>query len=125
DDTWQKPTVSGDKPSRRFWGEMIWDGARGRLVVFGGHDDGPIGLINDTWSLQISDDLQTGTWTRLIAGDTGLRMASAVDRGSPERRSKQSLVVYGDTAWLFGGIGDCGPLDDVWTLDLKGPKAWQ
>jgi hypothetical protein len=35
------------------------------------------------------------------------------------------LVSFGGSAWLFGGIGDCGPLDDVWTLDLATGTTWE
>ena len=50
---------------------------------------------------------------------------AGVQHASPERRSKHSLVSVGGSAWLFGGIGDCGPLDDVWTLDFATGMTWE
>lgn len=116
-DTWAKLDDGGNTPGNRFWGELV-DAGSGKLILFGGHDDGAIGLRNDTWSLGISSDATTATWTNLVVGDTDLTPAGA-DRLSPERRDKHSLVATGDgKAWLFGGVTDCGPTDDVWLLDL-------
>jgi hypothetical protein len=117
-DTWKQLDDGGTTPGNRFWGELI-DAGGGKLILFGGHDDGAIGLRNDTWTLGISSDGTTATWTNLIFGDGDLTPDGA-DRMSPERRDKHSLVATGDgRAWLFGGVTDCGPIDDVWLLDIQ------
>jgi hypothetical protein len=40
---------------------------------------------------------------------------------SPERRDKNGIVLLGDQLWTFGGTTDCGPIDDVWTADVRTP----
>ncbi len=120
--TWKEMTVADPRPTRRFWSTMVDDATRDRHIMFGGHDDGPIGLINDTWSLNVGADGTTVHFGKAMAGDASL-MIAGVQHESPERRSKHALVNVGDTAWLFAGIGDCGSLDDVWTLHPK-VTAW-
>jgi hypothetical protein len=116
-DSWKQLNDSGPNPGNRFWGDFV-DAGSGTLVLFGGHDDGPIGLRNDSWSLAVASD-GTAAWTPLLDGDSDTTV-TGVDHGSPERRDKHSFVPTGDgRAWLFGGVTDCGPIDDLWLLDLK------
>ncbi len=114
---WHLVDMSGGRPTKRFWATLVRDEPRDRILLFGGHDDGPIGLVNDSWSLALSSDGKTGSWQNLIGGDSELSIAG-VDPLSPERRNKQSFVALGSEVWLFGGITDCGPINDVWTFDL-------
>lgn len=121
--TWARVDIADIAPSSRFGADLRYDARRGRLLLFGGHDAGAIGLRNDTWALALDDTGMSGTFTQLLAGDSKLGIGG-VDGKSPERRHKHSMASYADTAWIFGGISDCGPLDDVWTFDLSGDMSW-
>jgi hypothetical protein len=111
------PTSSAagsDVPSPRFGVRMVLDGARGRFILFGGHDPLGLGLQNSTVALAI-DAGGHAVFTTLVAGDP---MLGTVDHTSPERRDRHGLVARGDLLWTFGGESDCAPLDDVWTMSL-------
>lgn len=79
-----------------------------RMLIHGGI--GPSGLrLNDTWILQLSDDLYHGTWTQIVA------------QTCPPSRSGHTLThVGGSQTVLFGGRGvGYEVLNDVWLLDAS------
>jgi len=124
---WLK-TFSNFGPDARINPAMVEDRFRGRIILFGGHDDTLIGHRNDVWSF----DLESSQWTLLRAGDTGAGTGCGsfcscppdfveVDMASPERRQYQMFEVIDgmDMAVIFGGKGDCGYLDDTWSLSFS------
>ena len=115
-------TTGGDVPSARFASKLSFDTAGGRFVMFGGHDPASLGPLNDTYALTV-DASGGATFQLLIAGDSDTTVAG-VDHTSPERRERHAQVAAGGQLWIFGGASDCGPMDDVWTLDLNAPTKW-
>ncbi len=121
-DTW---TLLGSNaiPAPRIKGEMVWDRARARMVLFAGHDDTELGNTNDLWTM----DLSTNAWTLHKAGDVldeGDRgfcdfpaHFATYDETSPERRESHMFVNAGDKAIMYGGRTDCGLAKDTWELD--------
>jgi len=120
--TWSLATASGDVPSARFAAKLTWDAAGGRFVMFGGHDPFSLGTLNDTYALTV-DASGNAAFTLLLPGDSDNTVAG-VDHTSPERRERHAQVAAGSQLWIFGGASDCGPMDDVWTLDLTSPTKW-
>ena len=118
-------------PMPRINGQFVEDRERGRMILFGGHDDTALGNDNDMWAF----DGRAGTWELLSRGDvyTGAGCGSfcqcaddfvQFDAESPERRQYHTFVTIDEaTAVLFGGTGDCGYMDDTWHLDLA-TAAW-
>ena len=119
---WTQATTSGDVPSARFASKLTFDAAGGRFVMFGGHDPASLGPLNDTYALTV-DASGGAAFTLLIAGDSDTTVAG-VDHASPERRERHAQAAAGTQLWIFGGASDCGPMDDVWTLDLAAPTKW-
>jgi hypothetical protein len=147
--TWTPLKATGSQPLGRIKAGLVAVPGVPRLLLFGGHDDGPVGNRNDLWWL----DPQTGAWEVARIGDLGagndpdmpFKKANAfcdfppdftqVDKDSPERR--EAFLFAWDPgsqrAWLFGGKSDCGTLRDIWTLDPRTlkwesiddtPKGW-
>lgn len=132
---WTQLKSGGQVPMGRIKHGMIAVPNDKRLLLFGGHDDGPVGNRNDLWWL----DTETGAWERVKKGDLGQnddptvinKKSNAfcdfppdfmkVDKTSPERREAfiWNYDIVTGKIWMFGGKGDCGPLHDVWTLDPK------
>jgi hypothetical protein len=95
------PPAIAVPPTRRGAG-LVFDKARGQLVLFGGIGISPPGVFSDTW-------LYDGaTWSR----QTTITAPPARDSGS---------LVYDPatrTVLLFGGVGIDGvPLGDTWVWD--------
>lgn len=130
---WKKLTPTGLVPLGRIKSGLIAVPGEARLLLFGGHDDGPVGNRNDLWWL----DPETGEFTAAHIGDLGenndpdvpLKTPAAfcdfppdftaIDKTAPERREAFLWDYDPQTKkiWLFGGKSDCGDLRDVWTLD--------
>lgn len=121
-DTWtslDSPAV----PPARIKGEMVWDEAGNRMILFAGHDGTDLGNTNDLWTL----DLATGAWALQKLGDTLNEPArgfcdfpanfTTYDETSPERRESHLFQNAGDKAILYGGRTDCGLSKDTWELD--------
>ncbi|MCA9716705.1 MAG: hypothetical protein KC468_18680 [Myxococcales bacterium] len=64
-------------------------------MVIGG--EGADGLVDDAWALV------DGGWAPAAAG-------------APSERKASAVVVADGVVWLFGGLGDDGPLADLWRL---------
>jgi N-acetylneuraminic acid mutarotase len=108
--TWtQVPVASPDAPSPRNGHAMAYDAARGKVVLFGGQDDG--GKSGETWEY----DGATQTWTQ-------------VPVASPDAPSARNLHAMAYDAArgrvvLFGGIND-GAIDgETWEYD-SGTQSW-
>jgi N-acetylneuraminic acid mutarotase len=121
--SWKNLNTGSNAPSARFAMKMVYDAPRDKFVMFGGHDLGTVGILNDLWTFQIDAGAANATFAAVLSGDTDLSIAG-VDHNSPERREKHGLERVGDKLFLYGGGGDCGPLDDTWLLDLTNPTMW-
>jgi N-acetylneuraminic acid mutarotase len=102
---WALLTTTGTKPIARNGHSSVV--SNGKMVVFGGHNDG---YKNDAWTL----DLTTLAWTLLTTTGT-----------KPSVRIYHSSVLYNGKMVVFGGSGAdaSSRYDDTWTLDLK-TLAW-
>jgi hypothetical protein len=129
--TWQSiHDGRGVAPALRFGAEIFADVERGRVLLFGGHDNFSMGNSNDVWSL----DLVSRTWSNLRPGDTLNGMALGLcefppdftipEDGSPERRYGFAHVSDGSGALIVGGKTDCGNTNDVWRLDFE-DASWE
>jgi hypothetical protein len=108
--TWTDRTPTGASPPGRYSHAVTYDGARGKIVLFGGWFDGGLGImasypLQDTWEW----DGASGTWTERTP--TG---------ASPPARDSHAMAY--DSARgkvvLFGGYGgDAYPLQDTWEWD--------
>ena len=92
---WQKPTTITQNPTARYGGSMAYDAGSGKLVLFGGSENG--GYSQDTWLWDGSDWAKaTVTQAPPIRQDAGLAPDSA-----------GHLV-------LFGGADPYSQLSDTW-----------
>jgi N-acetylneuraminic acid mutarotase len=122
-DTWRSVSESG--ADRRFGGEIFADSVRNRILLFGGHDDGALGMRNDVWALSLLDN----TWANLNEGDTLNGSASGQcdfpadftlpEAGAPERRYAFARVQSAEAGFIFAGKTDCGAVNDVFKLTLE------
>jgi hypothetical protein len=129
--SWRQVATSGETPTGRIKHGLAFDTTTGKLLTFGGHDDGAVGNQNDVYAL----DVGSGAWTRLPGGDV-LRTPSTqacvfapdfttIDVAAPERRS---AFVFAPRADGHGfavaqGVGDCGLLGDAHWFG-GGTAAW-
>jgi hypothetical protein len=93
----------------------IYDPVRRRFLIFGGSQWSQgdwRGSLNDVWSLSMSE---TPTWTELTP--TGAAPVGRVFPGMAYDPVRDRVIVY-------GGLGDSGPLGNVWALSLGDAPAW-
>jgi galactose oxidase-like protein len=102
---WTQITAPG--ASARFGHTAIYDGARDRMVVFGGENGD---YLADTWELTLSG---TPAWNRIAPTGT-----------APAGREYPSMIAQdSQRAVIFGGLGY--PLyDDTWALGLPPTQTW-
>ena len=126
-DTWAQLGGNGDGPTNRLGAMAAYDRAGDRVIVFGGHDDGSLGNVNDTWALSLDG---TPAWHAVSMGDAEDNAVlgcggnkteqpfnfTIPDAMSPERRERAAMLPIGDGLLLVGGEGDCAQLDDTWTF---------
>lgn len=117
----------GNAPDARIWSTIAFDGAKNRVLLFGGHDDGAVGNNNDTWAF----DLAANAWGNITAAETVNTPSNAFcdfpadftlpNLSAPDRRSAQlaGFSTKRGTFAIFGGKSDCGIIDDVWVFDAK------
>uniref|UniRef100_A0A832IA22 T9SS type A sorting domain-containing protein n=1 Tax=Eiseniibacteriota bacterium TaxID=2212470 RepID=A0A832IA22_UNCEI len=107
--TWTPVAAPAPEPAGRTGAAAALDAARGRMVLFGGHDGSA--ARNDTWALALGD---ASAWTPLAPAGT-----------PPSGRQNHSLVLdpRRDRAIVFGGF-DVARRNDVWALDLAAGGAW-
>lgn len=126
----------GTPPTSRFRGPMAYDATRDQLVIYGGHDNTPLGNNSEVWTYDIAGN----AWTLRNQGDT-LNPDPSFDpnagdtrcnfpgdfanyvEGTPERREGHMFAILGDAAYMYGGRTDCGVANDTWELDLES-FAW-
>jgi hypothetical protein len=99
--TWTQITTTGG-PSGRLSPAMVYDSARGRIVLFGG-DNNTTTFLGDTWEY----DGAASTWKQVTT------------TGSPPARQSHAMIY--DSARhrvvLFGGAASSGALGDTWEYD--------
>ncbi len=130
--TWTMEHSGGSTaPFTRMHPHLLFDAARDRVVLFGGHTD--IGDGNDLWKFE------DGSWDFIYEADrfTGnglgcLDNPSEVpadyveqDLTAPERRHRAMATIALDNIWIFGGMhAECSDhLDDTWRYDLDA-NSW-
>ena len=125
--TWSERTVPGSKPSQRYAHAMAFDGARNKVVVFGGSDISTSGgSRNDLWDWEPS----SGAWVQRLTGSeggtpSGRMYASLVSDNAHARLELIAGEAPADSSGGSGGrIGSTGPMGygvtgsrDVWEID--------
>lgn len=103
-------------PTARIGSSMVYDSARNRMILFGGHDR--VGLYEtDTWTLNLDGN---STWQILAT------------EGNPPTPRHSHVAVYDpvrDRMIVFGGsVGQDGNFsiqNDTWELSLQGTPRWR
>jgi hypothetical protein len=115
-------------PPGTTWGDLVFDAAGQRVILWAGHDDGALGNTNTLWAWETSSWEQLETGDVLDVGANGFCDFPAdfvtPDLDAPERRSAGASVLT-DTGELliFGGKTDCGLINDVWSWSLA-EQTW-
>lgn len=124
--TWKELSPSGELPASRISPSLAFDAASGKLVLFGGHDDTPLGNANDTWTF----DPAGLAWTQVVASESIVTPAAGfcsfpkdfttVNTAAPDRRSASAAGFdpKASTLYVFGGKTDCGLIDDAWAFSV-------
>jgi len=111
--TWS-PLPNG--PVKRTDHSAIYDGFRGRMIVFAGLDNDPADgtpLNNDTWSLILGS---TSAWSQLsFPGTPFFRFGHSAVYDAANQR----MVVFGGTASLAPPFGN-----ELWALRLDSTATW-
>ncbi len=100
---WQDSVATSAPPSARYDHAAVWNGAAGKLLVFGGFN-GTMRFA-DTWSL----DPSTMAWTQVTTSGS-----------APSARSGH-VAIYdaaGNRLVVFGGFNGTTALNDLYALDL-------
>jgi hypothetical protein len=107
--TWTELTPEGVPPKPRYSHTAVYDPIRGRMVVFGGVEDG---FFHDTWALSLG---ATPAWTELTPEDP-----------LPHSRYVHSAIydAVRDRMVVFGGYDGEIYRNDAWALSLGGVPAW-
>ena len=105
---WSRIVPTGQGPSARLVGTMVYDSRRDRMIVFGGFDGA---FLNDVWALELSG---TPHWVRLNPSGP-LPPGRDVEDGVYD----EDL----DRVVIHGGWSGSDYLDDLWSLDLA-TNAW-
>jgi hypothetical protein len=105
--TWTELEPNGALPPARYYHSMVYDSARGQVVLFGGFVSDVYGneyMLNDTWSY----DSVANTWTEQHPGGA-----------IPSARVNFDLVYDSASGRviLFGGRDASACLNDTWSYD--------
>ncbi|MCC6847359.1 MAG: hypothetical protein IT294_02570 [Deltaproteobacteria bacterium] len=101
---WVAVATTSDPP-KRFGHQLVYDGDRQKVLMFGGESRDALTLptyLNDLWEL----DLPTATWTEIPA-DANVPDARSGHAAAYDAKNKL-LVIYGGL-----GIDPLGPTDDL------------
>jgi len=104
---WNEISPAGTLPLAQYEFSAIYDSARDRMVVFGGHT-----AANRVWALSLAG---TPAWTEL-----------ATTGGPPIGRTGNTTIYdpARDRLVIFGGSGAITALNDIWVLPLS-TLQWQ
>ncbi len=99
---WTELEPAGSIPAERSGYAMVYEGAAGRMILFGGFN--ATGDFNDTWAY----DPATNRWTEL-----------APEGVVPSKRGFHAMVYDPETARviMFGGFDGDQYLNDTWAYD--------
>jgi len=107
--------LNSEVPDKRYGQTaVVYDSA---IWVFGGYDSSSF-TCNDLWKFEFKkgkkgkereDAVDQGVWTKIVGGKKEKR---------PESRYFHTSVVVGDQMIVFGGLGDNGPLGDLWCFNF-------
>jgi hypothetical protein len=115
--SWSRIVPTGTGPSARARHSAVYDPVGDRMIVFGGYHAGyrgaGAGPLNDTWAMSLSDP---PAWTPLSPAGP-----------APSARYDQSAVYDPprDRILVFGGFDGKSPLNDAWSLSLRGRAHWR
>ena len=107
---WTRLGPTLPRPPARGNHAAIYDPARTRMVVFGGHSFA--GDLNDVWATGLNG---ATSWAQLTP------------TGTPPLARYGHTGIYDpvrDRLLVFGGWVGAGPANDVWALSLAGTPAW-
>ena len=108
---WTAITPAGPAPRDRYNSSLVYDSARGRLLLHGGTlSAGGPQSAGETWALALG---ASPAWSEVKAPPPGRDYLSAVRDDATHR-----MVVFGGQQYFKG------PLNDVWARDLAGQGAW-
>jgi hypothetical protein len=110
---WRKLQASGTAPLPISRFSMVLDPLRDRILVFGARQREFSARLSqrDLVAVPYGDPV----WTVL---------ATAGTPPTPRAGRQMAYDSIGDRLIVFGGIGDNGTLNDVWSLPLAGVPAW-
>ncbi len=113
-------SVSASTPPAREHFAAAWDGARDRMIAFGGQNQAP---LNETWVLT-SDS--PPSWQLLSTPGRCLEWIPVAAGQGPSPRSRQSMVYDSNhhRLILFGGKAGFTRLNDVWIKQVSTDSAW-
>lgn len=105
---WTQLQPSGTPPAARFGHTLLFDGARRRVILFGGQAGG---FFSDTWAY----DVERNSWQLIAPGGSG-----------PNERYGHSAVLDAarNRMIISHGFTDEGRFDDTWAFDLTSHR-WQ
>jgi N-acetylneuraminic acid mutarotase len=122
--SWDQPGVYGTKgvpavgnvPGAREQA-VTWTDSSGNLWLFGGYNNDGEFTLNDLWRYSLS----SGEWTWMSGSNTANQPGVYGTKGVPAagnvpgaRHGAVSWTDSGGNLWLFGGIYNSGPLNDLW-----------
>ena len=103
------PDGAAGSPPARSYASGVFDAAGGRLIVFGGQENGI--AVGDVWALSNATGLGKSVWSKLSPSGT-----------PPAERNSQAAIF--DSAnqrmTIFAGSNASGVLNDSWVLTAPG-----
>ncbi len=107
---WTHLVVAGTPPAARAGSGAVWDALHHRVIVFGGRNGS--GILNDTWSLDLSG---TPTWSPLTPAGAGPvdRTHFTATLDAPPGGVQDRMIVFGGN--LSGAV-----YSDTYALSLSG-----
>jgi hypothetical protein len=107
---WKKVIPLGQSPVPRFSHQMVYDAARGVVLLFGG-DDGASNLLGDTWAWD------GARWSQLATATATTPLARRAHQMTYDA-SRGRAVLFGGL--ILNGVGGVTALDDTWEWDGSG-----
>lgn len=103
ENTWTEITTGGEPP-RRYRHGAAWDGVERAMYVFAGCC-GRGGKFDDVWRY----DAEEGSWSEVPTGSSGPFGRNRLNDQMLWDPTHEAFIVY-------GGLGDCGLMSDLWAF---------